>query len=69
MKPFNELTETELKDLYFAFASYRDNICNGHAKMSVQKFYIENAKQTNNSPTNDTPHHKEQDEHCCKSAK
>lgn len=33
------LNQDELMVLYFNFTSYRDNVCNGRAKVSVQEFY------------------------------
>lgn len=39
VKRFEELDSDEFKRLYFAFVSYRDKECGGHAKMTVQAFY------------------------------
>lgn len=35
-----KLNAEELLELYFSFTTYRDNECGGHAKMSVQNFYL-----------------------------
>lgn len=42
MKESNKLmglNKDELSTLYYSFVWYRDNICNGSAKISVIKFY------------------------------
>ena len=33
------LTVENLKTLYLNFTNYRDNHCNGHARMSIGDFY------------------------------
>lgn len=35
----HNLSESQLKTLYFNFIEWRDSECNGMAAMSVQKFY------------------------------
>jgi hypothetical protein len=40
MKAFTELNRDELLQLYIKFVAYRDEECNGLAKMSVQEFYM-----------------------------
>lgn len=34
-----DLEQYELEILYWNFIAYRDNVCNGYAKMSVENFY------------------------------
>ncbi len=34
-----ELNGDELRALYFNFCDYRDRLCGGHARMSVQAFH------------------------------
>ncbi|UZS00843.1 hypothetical protein [Pseudomonas phage vB_PsaM_M1] len=33
------LKQDELETLYWNFVAYRDNVCSGHAEMSVENFY------------------------------
>lgn len=39
MKNYRELSSDELSILYGNFVLYRDRVCNGWAKMSIQDFY------------------------------
>ncbi|ELW2866255.1 hypothetical protein QMI71_004667 [Salmonella enterica] len=49
MKNYRELSSDELSILYGNFVVYRDRVCNGWAKMSIQDFYNKNGLNPHSS--------------------